>query len=139
MRKPLNKTPQKLVKEWFQKAESDIRLAEYLLAENAPFWEAVAFHCQQSVEKYMKAYLVYHQIEFPKTHDLEKLLELMARADTKFSTQLLFANTLTPFGVLVRYPDDAQRVDRKKAESVVALAQKVEKAILAKRSGLRSK
>ena len=129
MPKPLNRPTQKLVKEWLKKAEADIRLAEYLLAENAPFWEAIAFHCQQSAEKYLKAFLVQHQIEFPKTHDLEKLLELMAKADKKTSTRLLFAKELTPFGVLVRYPDDALRVDRKKAETALSLAQKVEKGI----------
>ena len=37
----------------------------------------VCFHCQQSVEKYLKARLEEAAISFPKTHDLENLLMLL--------------------------------------------------------------
>jgi hypothetical protein len=38
MPKQPNLRTQKLLGEWLVKADSDIRLAEYLLAENASFW-----------------------------------------------------------------------------------------------------
>ncbi len=58
MPKQPDRITQKLVKEWLQKADPDIRLAEFLLTENTPFLDAAAFHCQQAVEKYLKAFLI---------------------------------------------------------------------------------
>lgn len=132
MPKPPERIIQKLVAEWLKKAESDMQLAEYLLTENAPFFEAIAFHSQQAAEKYLKAFLVKYQVEFPKTHNLIELLDLAAKADKKLARTLRPTAALNPYGVLVRYPDDAQRVDRKKAEMAVSLAQKVEKGIRGK-------
>jgi len=129
MPKQPDRVIQKLVGEWLFKADSDIRLAEFLLAENTSFWDAIAFHCQQSTEKYLKAFLVSRQTEFPKTHDIEELLNLIRKVDKSLAKGLIPSNVLTPFGVAVRYPDDAQRVDPKKAQMAVGLAQKVEKSI----------
>jgi HEPN domain-containing protein len=67
----------------------------------------VAFHCQQSVEKYLKAILVWRQIEFPKTHDIAKLLDCVATVEASIAESLRDADALTPFGVEVRYPSDA--------------------------------
>ena len=129
MPKQPDRVTQKLVGEWFLKADSDIRLAEFLQAENTSFWDAIAFHCQQATEKYLKAFLVSRQIEFPKTHDIEELLNLIGKVDKSLAKGLISSKALTPFGVAVRYPDDAQRVDHKNAVMAVSLAQKVEKSI----------
>ena len=64
------------VEQWFKKAAQDIKTAEILLNTELEDYYTSAFHCQQSVEKYLKAYLVRHQIEFRKTHDLDELLKL---------------------------------------------------------------
>jgi HEPN domain-containing protein len=135
MPKQPDRVTQKLVNEWLQKADPDLRLAEFLLAENAPFWDAIAFHCQQAAEKYLKAYLISRQIEFPKTHNIRELLGFVASVDKKLALYLKPTTILTPYGVLVRYPDDSQRVDPKKAEMAVGLAQKVEKSVKKKLKG----
>jgi HEPN domain-containing protein len=115
---------QKLVGERLLKADADIRLAEFLQAENTSFWDAVAFHSQQAAEKYLKAFLVSRRIEFPKTRDIEELLNLIGKVDKSLAKGLIPSKVLTPFGVAVRYPDDAQRVDRKKAEMAVGFGSK---------------
>jgi HEPN domain-containing protein len=46
-----------------------------LSAEEIPI-DACCFHAQQAAEKYLKAYLVSKQISFPKTHDLQALLNI---------------------------------------------------------------
>ena len=56
--------------QWLIKAEGDYSTAEHLLSSSESHLEAIAFHCQQTVEKYIKALLVWHQIEFTKTHDI---------------------------------------------------------------------
>ena len=43
--------------------------------------EIVGFHCQQTVEKYLKVLLTFYQVEFPKTHEIERLLALASSAN----------------------------------------------------------
>ena len=60
------------------KAEEDFRNAEYTLTmpKNCPY-STVCFHCQQCVEKYIKAMLVLHEVEFPRIHDIGELIRLL--------------------------------------------------------------
>ena len=71
--------------EWVSKAEGDWNAALQLnRVRKKPNYDAVCFHCQQSVEKYLKARLEEAAsptrtsgILFPKTHDLILLLGLV--------------------------------------------------------------
>ena len=58
------------VKEWLQKASKDLLSAEALLEHDPPIPETAAFHCQQTVEKALKAFLVWKGIPFEKVHSL---------------------------------------------------------------------
>ena len=99
------------VQQWLKKAERDIKTAEILLEVKIDDYDTLAFHCQQAVEKYIKAYLVGHQIEFRKTHDLEELIHLASRKDESFLDEISFCKWLTPFGTEFRYPGDYPEVD----------------------------
>jgi HEPN domain-containing protein len=68
--KPPDATLRGLALQWLDKAASDFDAAEQLSTQGGRFREIVAFHCQQAVEKFLKALLVRRQIEFPKTHDI---------------------------------------------------------------------
>jgi HEPN domain-containing protein len=46
------------------------------------------FHCQQAVQKFLKALLTYYQVEFPKTHDIERLLTLVGRVNREAAEAL---------------------------------------------------
>ncbi|MBI4504405.1 MAG: HEPN domain-containing protein [Chloroflexi bacterium] len=92
------------VQAWLEKAARDLRAAEVLLAESNGWSDIVAFHCQQAVEKVEKAFLVRHQIEFRKTHDIAAIRSRIALADASLAERLAFADWLTPFGVETRYP-----------------------------------
>ena len=61
-----------LVQQWTAKAETDFGLAEHLVSEGK-YLDAIGFHAQQAAEKFLKAFLVEHQIEFPKTHNIGEL------------------------------------------------------------------
>ena len=95
-----------LVRQWFAKAELDYCAAERLVKDPEPLREIIAFDCQQAAEKYLKAFLVSLQIEFPKTHDLEELLELLAPVRSDVAAMLEGIEMLSPFGVKIRYPGD---------------------------------
>ena len=96
-----------LVGQWLDKASADFLAAKHLSGESPQFGAIVAFHCQQAAEKFLKAFLVRHQIEFPKTHDIARLLRGAASVDPAMASLLLDADQLTPFGVETRYPGDA--------------------------------
>ncbi len=66
--------------------------------------EIVCFHCQQAVEKYLKAFLIYKKVEIvPKTHNIDLLLNLCAKFDKDF---IIYTGTeLTTYAVDLRYPD----------------------------------
>jgi HEPN domain-containing protein len=66
------------VRLWLEKARNDLRNAEHTLtmAAECPF-DTICYHAQQCVEKCLKGLLVWHSIDFPKTHDLGALLSLL--------------------------------------------------------------
>ena len=100
--KPPDAALRELVLQWLDKAAADFAAAEHLSSHDGRFREIIAFHCQQAVEKYLKAFLVRRQIEFPKTHDIAKLLDRVATVNANMAESLQDADVLTPFGVEVR-------------------------------------
>lgn len=58
---------------WLSRARSDLRAARVLLAADPPLPGVAAFHCQQCVEKSLKALLTHHDHAFRKTHDIGEL------------------------------------------------------------------
>ena len=118
-----------LVADWIGKADLDFKTVVRLGAESE-FRDIVGFHAQQAAEKYLKALLTRHQIEFPKTHVIKRLLILLERADPTMADALDEANWLSPFGAGIRYPGD--RAEALPGEEVRALqlAQKVRDAVM---------
>ncbi len=94
------------IRKWIIKADNDFKIAEHELAqpETEMVTDAICFHCQQSVEKLLKAYLASKNIDFGKTHNLEFLLELCKKQDTIFENINL--GDLSFYAVEVRYPDE---------------------------------
>ena len=67
-----------IVNEWIVKAEADFHTASRERAvEEWPNYDAVCFHAQQCVEKYMKAILIAKEVTPPRTHDLVELHRLI--------------------------------------------------------------
>ena len=117
------------VQDWLRKAEGDLKAAERLLAFQEEDYFTAAFHAQQAAEKFLKVLLVRHQIPFPKTHDIQRLLDLADRADTAIRPRLASAVTLTPFGVEFRYPGD-QVADVQAARGALDQARRVREVVL---------
>ena len=128
MRRP-EEVKRELVRGWLEKADRDLGAHRHLLAAAGAFTESVAFHAQQAAEKYIKAFLICHKIEFPKTHDLARLLELMETRDPELAAALAGAADLTPYGVEYRYPGDYPAVSLAEAERSVDLAEEVRREV----------
>jgi len=101
----MNKEKSEYIKNWFFRANEDIAVINNLVKSDAAYYTStICFHSHQAVEKFLKAFLVYHDVDFPKTHDLDfLLLECQKINKTAFEIDL---KSLTDFGVAVRYPDD---------------------------------
>ena len=117
------------VQGWLRKAEGDLRAAEIMMKADLEDWFAAAFHAQQAAEKFLKAFLVRHQIPFPKTHEINQLLNLTGKADQSLKTELASAGMLTPFGVEFRYPGE-EVADRETAQHAVQESKRVKDAVL---------
>ena len=108
------------VRDWVVKAEEDYEAARALVRKRKPnLSNAVCFHAQQCAEKYLKAFLIYHRIAFPKTHDLLDLLELAKRADSTLELLRPDLAHLEPYAVEFRYPGEfATRQEAKRSVQV---------------------
>jgi HEPN domain-containing protein len=76
--------------EWMQFAEMDLQAARIML-DHENIASIAAFHCQQAVEKCLKALLEEKELDVPKTHDLEKLA---ARVEAGWGFLLRTSNCL---------------------------------------------
>ena len=65
-------------KPWIDKAEADYKAALVLNRQRKhPLPDQICFHCQQCVEKCIKALLTYRSIHFPKSHDIHEVRGLL--------------------------------------------------------------
>lgn len=60
--------------DWCAKVASDMRAVQVLIAPLTAVPEAACFHCQQAVEKVLKAWLVWRGMAAPRTHDISTRL-----------------------------------------------------------------
>ena len=104
-----------LLDEWVDKAEADYKSAVALhRRRKEPLSDVVCYHCQQCVEKYLKAYLIAQGMTPPRIHDLEVLLNLCAIHDATLTGRLPLVQILNPYAVLIRYPGMTATVDEAK-------------------------
>lgn len=128
--RPPDEVKKEIARQWLAKAEQDITSAEALLSQNPPLLYPSCFHAQQAAEKYLKALLTWHQIEFPKTHAIEQLLDLLKDTDTEIASSLRDAVVLTPYGVDIRYPGDQPEPNMEEAREALELAWRVRDAVM---------
>jgi HEPN domain-containing protein len=121
------------VRAWVRKAESDLKTAKDELATEEPATDTVCFHAQQCAEKYLKAFLVFHGAEIPRTHNIAELVHRCARLDASFEgLYALKAQNLTDFAVTFRYPGDVIFPSIEEAQEAVNVAEKVKAFVLDK-------
>ena len=103
---------EELVKEWTKKAEEDCLAVEELYKISVRrFATIICFHAQQCAEKYLKALLISRNIEPPRTHSLETLLDLIVDNVPELGQCRDMLTDLTPYRVECRYPGVAATPD----------------------------
>jgi HEPN domain-containing protein len=90
--------------------------------------DIVCFHAQQCVEKYLKAFLVIKNIDFPRTHDIEYLVSLLPE-DIWLRFNIEEQRRLTAYATVTRYPGDYEPIPLSEAQQIVKLARRVRKEL----------
>ena len=106
--------------DWVRHAKSDLDLATVEKPDDV-LWENLCFHAQQAAEKSLKALLVFKNIEFPWTHNLRILLDLIP-ADMSVPEDVEDAAMLSDYAVTSRYPGDYPTVTQTEYEEAIQLA-----------------
>jgi HEPN domain-containing protein len=87
------------------RANEDIAVMNNLINSEPEFYTStICFHAQQASEKYLKAFLAFHDIDFPRTHDIDVLLKESRKMNADIFN--IDVKSMTDFGVSVRYADD---------------------------------
>jgi HEPN domain-containing protein len=93
------------IRRWLTKARRDLESARWLgKAQNPDFFETIVYHCQQTAEKAVKAYLVFQDQEIEKTHNVTVLVRSAIALEPRFASLVDAAESLTPYAVRYRYP-----------------------------------
>ena len=115
-------TPPDAVNQWLARARSDWQTVELLLSHSQSPPETICFHCQQHVEKLLKALMTRSGMEAPRTHDLRRLIDLVAPHAPALVLLVDDSDLVTFHAVETRYPDDWREVSRAEAEEMATLA-----------------
>lgn len=112
-------------RQWKRKAEDDFAAATTLLkADRPPLRSAICFHVQQAVEKYIKACLVLRRIDFPRTHNIAELVNLLPD-DCRPQLPVEEQERLSAYAVVTRYPGEADLISPDAVEEAVHIARRV--------------
>jgi HEPN domain-containing protein len=117
-----------------RKAHGDAKVLRLLAPNDEIGDDAVGFHAQQAIEKWLKAVIASRGEDFEFTHDLHRLAMLASHGTGELPFDVDPVLTLTQYAVPLRYEDllDAEPLDR---EATVALVEQVGQRAAAQLSG----
>ena len=118
--------------QWIIKGDHDLGTAKVTYLHIPVYMDTVTFHCQQAVEKYLKAYLVFLSLPFKFTHDLVYLLDLICQKDEEFQNHYHPLAELQSYAVEVRYPNEILFLTHEKVESALIKAKQVRDLVVIK-------
>ena len=100
----MDESTKELVRDWLTRSNHDLRSASALASLEEPLLDTAIYHCQQTAEKCVKAWLQSKDDPFPKTHDIEDLVEQASGINPDFREFAQAASVLTPYVSAFRYP-----------------------------------
>jgi len=120
----MNKAKCKEILQWLIKSKHDLGAADRLM-EHDPYLDMAVFHCQQAAEKAIKAYLIYRDFVFDKTHNLNALLAICITFDAQFRQWEEAAEKLTPYATEFRYPSNGTEPTKEEAQEAITMAKAI--------------
>ncbi len=110
---------------WLSRARSDLSLAAKGSGIQNVYLEDLCYHAQQAAEKALKALCVLANIEFPKTHSLVRLMDLLQGTGVEIPEQIKAADVLTHYAVETRYPGFDEEILLQEYQEAYRLAESV--------------
>jgi HEPN domain-containing protein len=116
---------------WLVRARQDLRAAEVDLEAEPPLLADAAFHCQQAVEKALKALLAHHDHPFRRTHDIGELALACLEHEPSLEPLLRRSAPLTEYAWRFRYPGEVFEPDPVEVDEALELARRVVEEVAA--------
>jgi HEPN domain-containing protein len=103
------------------KARADKLVLDKLADDSEIADDVIGFHAQQAVEKLLKAVLADRDVEYPRVHDIDRLVDLLEAHNGSLPPQARELDELTPWATQLRYNEllDMERLDRQAAQRFV--------------------
>lgn len=117
---------------WLKKAEIDWSAANDLADAGSTARDAICFHCQQYVEKVLKALLVQADKPFRKIHDLVALLEMVVEIHPELIAEKENLAALSRYAVDMRYPDESYESTPDDVRQAMGIASQIRQFIIGK-------
>jgi HEPN domain-containing protein len=109
--------------DWLRYAHSDLALAKQANAGDV-LREILCFHAQQAVERSIKAVLVHFGVAFPRTHSIERLIDLLPPSVPR-TADLTASAELTAYATIFRYSGEHEPISEEKFRAALRLAEAV--------------
>ena len=118
-------------RKWIARGNKDLGTAGFALnSVDGPLPVTTGLHCQEAVEKYLKAYLQEHGRPVSRQHSLNSLFEFCVLIDPSFKALSAEINQLAGYSIASRYPKADEFLEFRKY--AIATAQRVRDFILEK-------
>jgi HEPN domain-containing protein len=120
------------IRQWIIKGDHDLGTAKLTYLHIPEYHDTITFHCQQAVEKYLKAYLIFQQTTFRFSHDLIYLLELISQQDISFDKYYDAISELQGYAVEIRYPNETKYISGREVEKAITIAKNIRELVSGK-------
>jgi HEPN domain-containing protein len=107
---------------WLSRAKGNLTLAEKGGRMKGVLYEDLCFNAQQAAEKALKAVCLAKGLDFPKTHSLVHLMDLLEKRGVQIPKQVRDADILTQYAVQSRYPSVVEEITRSEYRDALKLA-----------------
>lgn len=114
---------------WLKYADDDLAAAEHLFS--VELYNLVCFHCHQAAEKTLKAFLISHGINPPRTHKLVTLLYMCTPKKPELEDLENDVIALDMYYIPTRYPNAPISIlpdglpNKKDAQNALAIAKNI--------------
>ena len=120
------------IKQWMIKGDHDLGTAKITYLHIPEYLDTVTFHCQQAVEKYLKAYLIFQSTTFRYSHDLIYLLDMVTQKDSDFNNLYDTVSELQGYAIEIRYPNETIFLSNDIVEKAMIIAKNVRELVISK-------
>lgn len=119
-----------IILEWIGKGDEDLLSLKALLTHMEGSPATGCFLAQQAVEKYLKALLIFSELEAEKTHDLPKIAIKLENPFPEIKQQFeKELSDLTRYYIETRYPGDYPEFSWEECQRAYEIASKIKEFV----------